>query len=303
MHRILVFFVFILSANHCFSNIEDYINYEFERNKATYNVIKDLDFGFKESANFIKLNEIGLNLILEKNDELNNLESLNLYGNDIPEMILHDFIEKLVFLTPNLKKINLSYNRLGFTGASMIGNVCHQWPQLETLFLSNAKIDSMGLHTLFIKLSKHPNLKHLDVSSNAFFNEDSAYKLGHRFAAFQKLESISFEDLGLTDALIDKFLLGMDHYKLTDAECIMPLKSIHFGNDLKTLNKVIEFMTKLDHAYLFDFYCQKRKYSISKENYRIKIDEKYLLKMIEHQNNKKSKIIRRKQIRNHMSKL
>lgn len=303
MHYVLVFFIFILSIKPCFSTIENYINQEVERNSITYSCIKDLDFGFKESADFIQLNEIGLNLILEKKDELTHLESLNLNGNNIEEITIHDFIEKLVFLTPNLKKINLSYNHLGFTGASIIGNICHQWPQLETLYLSNTKIDSMGLHSLFIKLSKHPNLKHLDISSNAFFNEDSAYKLGHRFAAFKKLESISFANLGLTDALMDKFLLGMDHYKLTDTECVMPLKSINFGNDLKTLNKAIDFMNRLDHTYLFDFYCQQKKYSISKEKHRIKINEKYLLKMIEHQNNEKSKIIRRKQIRKHMSNL
>ncbi len=304
MNRILAFFLFMLNASPCFSTIEEYVEQEFERNRDQYGCIKDLDFGYKESANFMQLSEIGLNLIVEKKEELSSLESLNLSGNNIPEILIHDFIEKLVFLTPKLKCINLSFNRIGFTGASIIGNVCHQWQQLEDLHLREAKIDSMGLHALFIKLSKHPNLKHLNIASNAFFNEESAYKLGHRFAAFQNLNSISLKGLGLNDALMDQFLLGMDHYKIPGpTECLMPLKFIDFGNDLKSLNKVMQFMSKLDHAHQFDFYCRNKKFTISKENHKVKTKEKYFLKMFECKDNVNTKMIKQKHIINYRSKL
>ncbi|MDP3532769.1 MAG: hypothetical protein Q8S31_05725 [Alphaproteobacteria bacterium] len=296
MHRILAFFVLALSTNQCFSNLEDYVEREFERNREQYGCIKDLDFGFKSTNDFMKLSEIGLNFIVEKQDDLNSLESLNLSGNNIPEIVAHDFIEKLVILTPNLKKINLSFNRIGFMGASIIGNVCHQWEHLEALYLCHANINSDGLLSLFIKLSKHPNLKHLDIASNAFFNEESAYKLGHRFAAFQNLNSISFEDLGLNDALMDAFLLGMDHYKMSGPECVMPLKSVHFGNNIKSLDSILKFMSKLDHAYQLNFYCQKKKYTINKENHTIKSKEKYFLKIYEQKSDKNIKMVKGKQI-------
>lgn len=304
MHRILAFFVLALSTNQCFSNLEDYVEREFDRNREQYGCIKDLDFGYKESTRFMKLSEIGLNLIVEKQDALNSLESLNLSGNNISEIVVHDFIEKLVSLTPNLKKINLSFNRIGFMGASIIGNVCHQWKQLEDLHLREAKIDSMGLHALFIKLSKHPNLKHLDIASNAFFNEESAYKLGHRFAAFKNLNSISFEDLGLTDMLMDAFLLGMDHYKMSGpTECVMPLKSVNFGNNIKSLNSILKFMSRLDHTYQFVFYCQKKKYTMNKENHTIKSKEKYLLKIYQQKNDESKKMVKQKPIINLKSNL
>lgn len=304
MHRILAFFLFILNAGHCFSTIEKYIEQEFERNREQYGCIKNLDFGFKSTDDFIQLSDIGLNLILEKKEELISLESLNLSGNNIPEILTHNFIEKLVFLTPNLKKINLSYNRIGFLGASIIGNVCRQWEHLEALYLCHANINSDGLLSLFIKLSKHPHIKHLDIASNAPLDNDYAYKLGHRFAAFQNLNSISFKDLGLNDALMDEFLLGIDDYKIPGPmECDMRLKSIDFGNDLKSLDKVFQFMSKLDHTYQFDFYCRNKKYTINKENHNIKTTEKYSLKIFEHKDNKNTKMIKQKHITKHRSML
>lgn len=294
MRYILIFFVLMLKINHSFSNIDYYIEQEFERNRTEYNCIKHLDFRSKQSNNFIHLNELGLQLILEKNDALEDLESLNLLGNDLSEIMIHDFIDRLVYLTPNLKILNLSYNRIGFMGASSIGNASHSWKNLETLSLYNAHIDEAGMLTLFIKLSKHPNLKDLDIGSNAPFSKESAYKIGHRFAAFQKLEFISFNNLGLTDTLMDAFLKGIDHYKMPyQNKCIMPLKSIHFGNNLKSLHKIMQFMEALDHTYQFDFYCKNKQFTINKENHKITIKEKYLLKILNPQDNK---IIKQKQI-------
>ncbi|MDP1975629.1 MAG: hypothetical protein Q8K37_06640, partial [Alphaproteobacteria bacterium] len=81
---------------------------------------------------------------------------------------------------------------------------------------------------------------------------------------------------------MDAFLLGMDHYKTSGPkECIIPLKSVNFGNNIKLLNSILKFLSRLDHAYQLDFYSQKKKYTINKENHIFKSKEKYFLKIYE----------------------
>jgi hypothetical protein len=102
MQKITIFFILILTTTQCFSNLEDYINQELERNRSSYGCIKHLDFGSNRIGDFMALGDEGLSLILQKQDELINVESLNLEGNQITENIAYHFIEKLVLCTPNL---------------------------------------------------------------------------------------------------------------------------------------------------------------------------------------------------------
>lgn len=271
MQKITIFFILILTTTHCFSNLEDYINQEFERNRSSYGCIKHLDFGSNKIGDFKPLGGDGLGFLLQKQNELSHLESLNLEGNQITEKLAHYFIEQLVIFTPNLKKINLSYNPIGYLGAVTIGNVCFQWPTLETLQLNNAAIHSKGLVDLFSTLSKHPTLKNLDVASNAKLNYKSAYQLGLCFVAFKHLEYVSLENLGLNEAHMDGFLSGMNHPSDLKS-CAMPLKTIHFGDRL-SLSQIKQFFYKLIDFDVVDFYYQSNMFRAHKENGSLKISK------------------------------
>lgn len=269
MQKILAFFLLMLNTSQCFSNLEGYINQEFERNRSLYGCIKHLDFGFTRIDTFVPLGEAGLKLILEK-DELFNLESINLENNCISEADVQYFIEKLVLVAPNLKKINLSYNPIGFLGAIVIGNVARQWPMLETLLLREAAIHSEGLIYLFSKLSIQPKLKNLDVSSNARLKTDSAYHLGCWFAAFSNLENVSLENLGLNDDVMSDFLHGMDMSSRIEG-CIAPLKTVNFGSEFGSFNKIKSFIKKLNCSNELVFYYRSNMFNVRKENDAIKI--------------------------------
>lgn len=269
MRLILAFVMLTLNTTYCFSNLEEYVNQEFERNRSLYGTIKDLDFGSKKEVSFIPLGDAGLDLILQRKDELLHLESLNLEGNRIFEDGVHHFIEHLVLVTPNLKRINLSYNSIGCLGATTIGNVALQWPALETLLLRNASIHSKGLVLLFTNLYNHPKLKNFDIASNAKVQNGVAYQLGRYFVLFKHLENVSMENLGFNDAVMSEFLSGMNYYPRKEA-CKMPLKMINFG-DKYDLSKMKYFFDKLVCINELNFYYKSNMYKVYKEKGSIKI--------------------------------
>lgn len=271
MQKIILFLTLILNATQCYSNLQDYVDQEVERNRSLYGCIKHLDFGSNKIGNFKPLGNDGLDFLLQKQNELFYLESLNLEGNQITENLAYYFFEQLVLFTPNLKKINVSFNPIGYLGAVTIGNVCFQWPALETLQLRNAALHSKGLVDLFAKISKHPTLKSLDVASNAKLNHESAYQLGFYFTSFKHLEYVSLENLGLNEAAMDRFLNGMNHS--SDLKfCAMPLKTIYFGDRL-LLSQIKQFFYQSTDFDVVNFYYQSNMYKAYKENDSLKISK------------------------------
>ena len=120
----------------------------------------------KFNVSFAHLEVDDIANVLMHNTELEDLNFSNneLWSDDIVRICL------TMKNISNLKRIDVSHNRITCEAADDIANILSQNTNLQELYLSNNYLQSHGIVTLF-KMSTVSNLTHLDISSNKITDE------------------------------------------------------------------------------------------------------------------------------------
>ena len=125
----------------------------------------------------VKLTKLDVSFALPEVDDIatvlmhnSKLEDINLSNNELlPNGIKRICLKMKKIL--NLKRIDISHNRITWKAADDLANVLSQNINLQELYLSNTNLRSDGIVTLFNRMSNISKLTHLDISSNKITDE------------------------------------------------------------------------------------------------------------------------------------
>jgi hypothetical protein len=248
------------------ADISYYVQNEFNQRAGQRDIALHLDFGSKKLGEFKFLGREGLEEIVKKRDQLHTTESLLLDGNRINASDCIYFLNQIAPLMTRLRKIDLSCNPIAEEGAQALAANLHHWQLLEVLLINNSTLHTKGLESIFEAASNLPNLRILDVSSNAKIDGITARNLGVSCAQFRSLEQLNMAHLGMDDAELTCFASGMKHALAEDnkKECVFPLKIVNFGDRYGSVGALKAFIKLFPNTSEIDFHYRSNLYKALK---------------------------------------
>ena len=174
-----------------------------------------------------------------KNVNLSCIKSLNLAANCLTshsKTAISTIIQEGALIS-----LDLSYNKLGESGAYEISRVLQADLMLKHLFLSNNMIGVQGALAIAVALCHNHSLKHLDISNNGIL-DDGAMSIAECLRTNRTLKSLKVSDNNITEIGAAEIInvLKFNHtfeILMVDKKCAEMLKSY---NEQLLYNETVE---------------------------------------------------------------